>query len=64
MGADAVIGKATRKARKWIYDTITGSEIPEGDVMDIEFKEVKENLSGDDKKANLKNSKQADLDLK
>lgn len=31
---DAIIGKATRKGRKWLYDTITGSEIPEGDVTD------------------------------
>jgi hypothetical protein len=36
MGTDAVIGKATRKARKWLYDTITGSEIPEGDAFDPE----------------------------
>ena len=35
MGADAVIGKATRKARKWLHDTISGFEIPEGDVADI-----------------------------
>lgn len=34
MGTDAIIGKATRKARKWLYDTITGCEIPEGDVVD------------------------------
>lgn len=34
MGTDAVIGKATRKARAWLYGTITGSEIPEGDAMD------------------------------
>jgi hypothetical protein len=34
MGTDAVIGKATRKARKWLYDTITGTEIPEGDITD------------------------------
>lgn len=34
MGTDAVIGKATRKARCWLYNTITGSEIPEGDAMD------------------------------
>jgi hypothetical protein len=54
MGADAVIGKATRKARKWIYETITGSEIPEGDVMDIEFKEIKHDETGHDKKAKLK----------
>jgi hypothetical protein len=33
--ADAVIGKATRKARKWLHDTISGFEIPEGDVSDI-----------------------------
>jgi hypothetical protein len=35
MGTDAVIGKATRKARCWLYNTITGSEIPEGDAMDV-----------------------------
>lgn len=34
MGTDAVIGKATRKARAWLFNTITGSEIPEGDAMD------------------------------
>lgn len=34
MGVDAVIGKATRKARKWLYDTLTGSEIPEGDASE------------------------------
>lgn len=34
MGTDAVIGKATRKARAWLYGTITGSEIPEGDATD------------------------------
>jgi hypothetical protein len=36
MGTDAIIGKATRKARKWLYDTITGSEIPEGDISDLD----------------------------
>jgi hypothetical protein len=34
MGADAVIGKATRKARAWLYNTITGSEISDGDITD------------------------------
>ena len=33
--ADAVIGKATRKCRKWLHDTISGFEIPEGEVGDI-----------------------------
>jgi hypothetical protein len=32
MGADAVIGKATRKARAWLYQTVTGSEIPDGEA--------------------------------
>lgn len=36
MGTDAVIGKATRKARAWLYSTITGSEISEGDVSDLD----------------------------
>ena len=35
MGTDAVIGKATRKARAWLYNTITGSEVADGDVIDI-----------------------------
>ena len=34
MGADAVIGKAKRKARAWLYNSINGVEIPEGDVTD------------------------------
>ena len=46
MGVDAIIGKACRKARAWLYSTITGMEIGEGDVDDIEVvdaeaKEVK-----------------------
>ena len=36
MGTDAIIGKATRKARKWLYDTVTGTEIPEGDISDLD----------------------------
>jgi hypothetical protein len=32
MGTDAVIGKATRKARAWLFNTITGSEIADGEV--------------------------------
>lgn len=40
MGIDAVIGKATRKARKWLYEKITGSELGDGDVQDIDYSEV------------------------
>ena len=36
IGTDAIIGKATRKARAWLYSTITGSEIGEGDVNDLD----------------------------
>jgi len=32
MGADAVIGKATRKARAWLFATVTGVEIGDGEV--------------------------------
>jgi hypothetical protein len=40
MGTDAIIGKATRKARHWLYCSLTGSEMPEGDVTDVDFKTV------------------------
>lgn len=32
MGADAIIGKAIRKARAWLFTTVTGWEIGDGDV--------------------------------
>lgn len=35
-GADAVIGKATRKARKWLFDKVTGMELPEGEIQDVD----------------------------
>lgn len=31
---DAIIGKATRKARAWLLSTLSGYEIPEGDIDD------------------------------
>ena len=45
MGTDAVIGKATRKARKWLFDTITGCELPEGDTTDIDTQQKKVAIS-------------------
>jgi hypothetical protein len=57
MGTDAVIGKATRKARKWLYDTITGSELPDGDIEEPKFMFVEESADvakGQEKKAELK----------
>lgn len=38
MGTDAVIGKATRKARAWLFNTITGSEIGDGDASEYDGK--------------------------
>jgi hypothetical protein len=31
---DAVIGKAKRKARYWLYEKLTGTEMPEGEIED------------------------------
>lgn len=40
MGDDAIIGKATRKSRAWLYGYLTNNEIGEGDVEDAEFTDV------------------------
>ncbi|MDD3165296.1 MAG: hypothetical protein PHS97_05515 [Oscillospiraceae bacterium] len=32
MGSDAIIGKALRKARAWLYTGVTGQEVGDGDV--------------------------------
>lgn len=40
MGTDAVIGKATRKARAWLYGVVTGQEVVDGDVMDADFRDI------------------------
>lgn len=51
MGTDAVIGKATRKARAWLYNTITGSEVADGDITeDISYTEIKKPIETADKK--------------
>ena len=40
MSIDAVIGKATRKATKWLYDKISGTPIPEGEVELTKYEDV------------------------
>lgn len=45
MGTDGVIGKATRKARAWLFNTITGSEISDGDITDVDAKVVSTTLN-------------------
>lgn len=36
MGADAIVGKATRKSYAWLYEEVTGNQVSDGDVMDAE----------------------------
>lgn len=45
MGADAVIGKATRKARAWLISKLTGIEIGEGDVQDVDSSVVSSKMN-------------------
>ncbi len=44
MGTDAVLGKATRKARAWLYGTLVGVEVGDGDASEVraEVSDVKE----------------------
>lgn len=39
---DAAIGKATRKARKWLYETVTGIETSDGDATEYQQATVME----------------------
>lgn len=41
VGVDAVIGKATRKARAWLYAFITGLEVKEGDASEKQAIDIK-----------------------
>ena len=53
MGDDAIVGKATRKARAWLYNSITGLEIGDGDVQDISFVDVSKKADNTSKVADL-----------
>ncbi|WP_430611562.1 hypothetical protein [Flavobacterium sp. JP2137] len=35
--ADALIGKAERKSRRWLYNHIKGTDISDGDATDVDF---------------------------
>ena len=41
---DAIIGKATRKARMWLYNYITGSDLVDGEVTDVDAKVMSSKL--------------------
>jgi len=38
--ADALLGKAERKARRWLFNKLKGTDIPDGDIHDISHTEV------------------------
>jgi hypothetical protein len=59
MGADAIIGKATRKARAWLYQHITGQEIPDGELDADGLKVVKGRVI-DDKPSRFEPPKDAE----
>lgn len=46
-GVDAIIGKATRKARAWLISALSGIEITDGDVTDVEGKVISTKLNVD-----------------
>jgi hypothetical protein len=33
--ADAILGKAERKARRWLFNTVEGTDIPDGDASEV-----------------------------
>ncbi len=42
---DSIFGKAERKARKWLYEQVTGSELDDGETtVDIDHAEVKNEI--------------------
>jgi hypothetical protein len=63
MGTDAVIGKATRKARAWLLNNINKklgkSEITDGDVQDVKFE-----VMGEEKKTLTKEEIEEDRIIK
>lgn len=40
VGFDGIIGKGTRKARAWLYNTIKKTELGDADVQDVDYKVV------------------------
>jgi len=42
---DALIGKATRKGRAWLVSAISGIEVTDGDVSEVQYVEVKQSVT-------------------
>lgn len=45
---DALKGKATRKGRAWLIETLTGIEVADGDVQDIQHEVIKTTINPTD----------------
>jgi hypothetical protein len=48
MGTDAILGKAERKAKKWLYEKLTGVITRDGDIQDIPHTVVSSNTKNSD----------------
>ena len=44
---DSIQGKATRKARMWLYNRIRNTQISDGDITDIPYQEINEVITYD-----------------
>lgn len=40
MGADGIMGKATRKALAWLYEEVTGNAVADGDISDMDLNDI------------------------
>ncbi len=47
---DALIGKAERKAKRWLFNTLKGTDIADADVEDIPHKVVSTKVDGDEER--------------
>lgn len=52
MGTDGAIGKATRKARAWLFNNINDIEIADGDVTDVEAKVISTKINKEEERIN------------
>ena len=50
MGADAVLGKATRKAYAWLLEKISGTNVADGEASDMVDLRTGEKVKRDDNK--------------
>lgn len=61
MGTDAVIGKATRKARAWLYNTVSDNEVLDGDAGEVTIEAKAEVVTEKTNAPNPFNDKSGDI---